>query len=83
MSEYLLMCRSLTYAQRSQRVLGRNGIYASLLRAPEELRGDGCGYALGLREYRLRDVSGLLRDAGLPVGKLYRRTESGYEESAL
>ena len=48
MTQYLIMCRSLTKAQSSARLLESAGITASVVKAPQELSGAGCGYALSL-----------------------------------
>ena len=38
---YLIICRSLTYAQRTAAVLERAGITARILRSPKSIAGDG------------------------------------------
>lgn len=38
---YLIVCRSLTYAQRTAAALERAGITAHILRSPRALRGRG------------------------------------------
>ena len=41
MTQYLIMCRSLTKAQSSARLLESAGITASVVKAPQELSGAG------------------------------------------
>ena len=48
MTQYLLMCRSLTYAQKSVKLLERSGITAAVVKAPPGLSRSGCGYAVSL-----------------------------------
>ena len=73
MTQYLIMCRSLTKAQSSARLLESAGITASVVKAPQELSGAGCGYALSL--YRKFEESvELLRKNKLLNGKLYSRS---------
>ena len=43
--QYLIMCRSLTWAQRSAALLERGGITASVVKAPQGLSPSGCAYA--------------------------------------
>jgi hypothetical protein len=43
---YLIIARSVTYAQRMQRVLARAGIRCQIFRAPRELTELGCAYAV-------------------------------------
>lgn len=42
----LIMCRSLTYAQRSSQVLERAGITATVLKAPQSVSKTGCTYCV-------------------------------------
>ena len=49
----LIMCRSLTYAQRSSQVLERAGITATVLKAPQSVSKTGCTYCVKLYESRL------------------------------
>ena len=77
---YLIMCRSLTYAQRSAALLERSGITAAVVKAPQGLSSNGCGYAVSLYKNFPEAVS-LLRRNNLPFGKTFRRLESGeYQE---
>ena len=39
---YLIVCRSLTYAQRTASALERAGITAHILRSPKMISGEGC-----------------------------------------
>ena len=47
---YLIVCRSLTYAQRTVSALERTGITAHLLRSPKIIAGEGCGYSVKVSE---------------------------------
>lgn len=71
MNEYLLTCRSLTYAQRSQKLLIRNGYKASLMRTPAEASREGCGYSVRLRGAKLTAALALLDGAGLTPRRVY------------
>ena len=48
MDYYLILARSVTYAQRMQRVLERAGIRCRIARAPRELTDLGCAYTVRL-----------------------------------
>ena len=63
--------RSVTYAQKAQRLLDREGIRGTLLRTPRWMEPRGCSYAirLGLRE-RER-VTALLGENGIPWEKCF------------
>ena len=72
----LILCRSLTSAQRAALTLERKGITAAVLKAPQHLRGNGCGYALGLSR-RLGDAVRLLRQQELLTGRIYVQDAGG------
>ena len=74
MTQYLIMCRSLTNAQKSAKLLERNGIFGNIIKAPHELSGRGCGYAVSL--HRGIDAAiAILTKNDLISGKIYARDE--------
>lgn len=80
--KYLIMCRSLTNAQRAALLLERRGIGASVVKAPQHLRENGCGYAVSLYR-RLGEAVSLLKSANLLTGRVYLRNADGsYREAA-
>ena len=83
MQRYLIMCRSLTYAQRAAAVLERAGVTASLTRAPQQLTGNGCGYCVGVGARQFNSALNVLTRNNVPHGKLYRTEPDGrYAEVA-
>lgn len=48
MGYYLILARSVTYAQRMQLALERAGLRCQIFRAPRELTELGCAYAVRL-----------------------------------
>ena len=64
----LIMCRSLTYAQRSSQVLERAGITATVLKAPQSVSKTGCTYCVKLYESRLVRALALLDRRSDPAG---------------
>lgn len=48
MDYYLIMARSVTFAQRMQKVLEQAGIRCQIFRAPRDLTNMGCAYAVRL-----------------------------------
>ena len=60
MNHYLIVCRSVTYAQRMMRTLQRAAL-ASYHADPQGLVPSGCGYAVRIRE---GDLSQALRAIG-------------------
>ena len=78
----LILCRSLTSAQRAALMLERKGITAAVLKAPQHLRGNGCGYALSLYR-RMPEAAEILKNGNLLTGRIYIRMEDGsYREAA-
>ena len=79
MEKYLITCRSMTHAQRSQRLLERNGIMSSVVKAPVALTRSGCGYALILRRHAIEGVK-ILRESELLLGKVYKSVNEEWRE---
>ena len=76
MTQYLIMCPSLTNAQRSQKLLERAGISAALIKAPLGLNTMGCGYSLSLYKSFGEAIS-LLRKSNMLKGKIFVRHDNG------
>ena len=76
MTQYLIMCRSLTYAQRSAKLLERSGITAGVVKAPQKLSTGGCGYAV-LLHGRFDEAVLILKRNNLLTGKLFSRRDNG------
>jgi len=72
MTQYLIMCRSLTYAQKVARLLERSGINASVVKAPQILTSGGCGYAVAVHKGIDNAVYILKRNNSLN-GKVYEK----------
>ena len=73
---YLIVCRSLTYAQRGVRLLERAGVSAYLVRAPRLIAQAGCAYCIKVSQRWLERAVGLRG--------IYCQTEDGsYEEVSV
>ncbi|NCC69664.1 MAG: DUF3343 domain-containing protein, partial [Clostridia bacterium] len=62
---YLVVCRSMTFAQRTSAALERAGITAQIIRAPKSISGEGCSYAVRLTERDLSQALIVLNRVGL------------------
>ena len=74
---YLITFRSITYAQKGERLLKEMGIPCTLQRTPKALTRQGCGYCLRLS---LRDgakAAELLRQKQVQMRKIYLQMEGG------
>ena len=83
MSNYLLTARSLTYAQKSVRILTRAGVTAILLRTPKEIAAEGCGYSVKISEKYLHRSLEALSAAGFSPKSVYRILENGGYERVI
>ena len=74
---YFITFRSVTYAQRGERLLNRRGEQCSLKRTPRWMEEQGCGYSLRLQTDNIERAVTLLRGEQLPMRKVYLRREDG------
>lgn len=77
MLQYLLLCRSLTYAQRASRALERIGITAIITKAPKSVTGQGCNYCVRVAEKNLIIALSTLREAGLGPLRVFLVSHDG------
>ena len=83
MKHYLIMCRSVTAAQRAVRLLERSLIRASAVKAPKHLTRSGCAYAVRLRSHP-EEALKLLRANEIAIGKIYLGEDGAeYREVSL
>ena len=80
MDYYLIMCRSLTYAQRALYTLERSGISGSLVKVPQSVSQTGCSYGVKVPSRRVRDAVELLKKRQVPHGKIFRYLQDGMME---
>ena len=84
MKFYYITFRSVTYAQRGEKLMRREGLHCSLLRTPKWMEAQGCGYSLQLWTREAERAVALLRENGIPFRKVYvQQTGGGLEEMAL
>ncbi len=72
MDKYVIMCRSVSYAQRGERLLGRNNIGSYIVKAPQHVTSEGCSYGLRVGEKNWYKAFIILKNAGIRVGKVFR-----------
>ena len=80
MVSYYLTCRSLTYAQRVSRALTTARIKNYIVRTPQSLSVEGCGYAVRTNVASLTQVLDTLNEARLPPKKVYSSMGNGQFE---
>jgi len=81
MPYYLLLCRSITHAQRMSGILERAGIRARFFRPPMGLSDRGCGYAVQVGAPYLRSAIEILRSNGInPTAIFYTAGDGAFSE---
>lgn len=84
MKVYFITFRSVTYAQRGERLMNRAGLRCSVQRTPRWMEEQGCGYSLRVQTDEIARAVRLLKQEQLPLRKVYlRREDGGLEEEAL
>lgn len=84
MDYYFLLCRSLTYAQRTISTLERVGISAYLTRMPKTVSVRGCGYGVKLSSRHFSHGLNVLESQMLTPKKIYSvGTDGTYREMNL
>jgi len=74
---YLLICRSLTYAQRAVRELERTGITATVTRVPQSIDIEGCGYCVKIAERHFARALDILRATEIYPKKIFIQYDDG------
>ncbi len=81
---YLIVCRSLTYAQRTAAVLERAGISAHILRSPKSISTEGCSHSVKVSQRSLSSALVVLKKVGLNPERVYITSGDGsYREVSL
>lgn len=84
MKFYYITFRSVTYAQKGEALLEGAGIRCSVQRTPRWMEAQGCGYCLRLWTKEPELAVTLLKEARIPMRRLYRQRSDGQlEEMAL
>lgn len=82
MFSYLFTFHGLTAAQTGRNVLHGSGIFARLQRAPGQIAGLGCTWALHVAAADGLRAADTLRAYDCAVSGVYRRQANGYLEAA-
>ena len=77
MSYYFITFRSVTHAQRGEKVLQKEGLRCTLQRTPRWMEEKGCGYSLRLYAGSVHRAVELLKDQRIPLRRVYAQTASG------
>lgn len=80
MEHYIILARSVTYAQRMQKVLSRAGIRCQIYRAPRDLTDLGCAYAVRLVAGSLPAALAALHQESLNPVQIFLYQKGVYQE---
>lgn len=80
MKFYYITFRSVTYAQRGEKVLSGANIRCTLLRTPKWMEEQGCGYCLRLWTSDVTPAVERLRENRVPLRKIYAQRSDGQLE---
>lgn len=83
MNHYLIVCRSVTQAQRAGYLLSAAGITNRIFRSPVGLTERGCSYSVRIGEPYLARAMEILRQNSLQPVKLFLHRDGQYFEVAL
>lgn len=77
MKYYFITFRSVTFAQKGEKILKGAGLECTLQRTPRVLSQKGCGYCLRVRPADAMTAAQHLREAGLHYSRAYAVREDG------
>lgn len=83
MKTVFITFRSITPAQRGQKLLQKAGLEVVLQRTPRWMEEQGCGYCLRLRLLVAQQACQKLREERIPFSKVYLGEEGGVRELHL
>jgi len=77
---YLILARSVTFAQRMQKALERIGIRCLIARAPRDLTDLGCAYVVRVAAADIHAAISALRRAALDPVQIFIYQHGQYRE---
>lgn len=80
MGLYYITFRSVTFAQRGEKLLQQKNNRVNLMRTPRWMEEQGCGYALKLWTGEISGIVRLLRENRIQLRKVYVQREDGAME---
>ena len=80
MEHYIILARSVTYAQRMQKSLSRAGIRCQIFRPPRDLTNPGCAYALRVSVSDLTAALTALHKDGMDPVQIFLYQRGLYQE---
>ena len=73
----VLLCRSLTSAQKAARIIQNRGIFAAVAKAPQSANPGGCTYGVKIAERNRVVALELMASAGIQVLQIVELPDIG------
>lgn len=80
MKFYYITFRSVTFAQRGEKLLNQGGFRCTLQRTPRWMEAQGCGYSLRVWTRDVEPAVELLRREQIPLRRVYIQMPDGQLE---
>lgn len=80
MGLYYITFRSVTFAQRGEKLLANRNLRVNLMRTPRWMEEQGCGYALKLWTNDISSAVQMLRESRIQLRRVYAQLEDGRME---
>ena len=80
MKFYYITFRSVTFAQRGEKLLNRKNFRCTLQRTPRWMEEQGCGYCLRVWAAEIIPAVELLKREGISMRRVYRQRSDGLLE---
>ena len=74
---YIILCRSMTNAQRAARTLQTAKVFASVTKAPQRANPGGCVYGVKIGARNLEAAERTLTRAGIETGGVFELSPDG------
>ncbi len=74
----ILLCRSLTSAQKASRVLQRSGLFAAVTKAPQSENPGGCTYGVKIAARDLEKATLFLENAEVRIERVVEAPERAW-----
>lgn len=75
----LIICNSLTLAQKISNILNKYGYYSSLIRTPSSIKMKSCSYSVIIRENDIENINSLLSQKNIKNYTIYTNSEEIYD----
>lgn len=83
MSYYIIVCRSITYAQRLAASLNRGGVRAHIIRTPKFLSPRGCSHSVRISEKNAVRAREIFAELDLVPEQVYQVDPNGTIQEAV